>query len=296
MENRRRWMAYDWFMLIGALILLALLIVLMVGSNQPVPPTGITLPAYPAASFTWTYDAANQALLDPQGVQMYTLSADWTTWQPVIPAETQAALPSGYQLVQDPAAGWVIRYSDGTLLYTWDVQAFRWNAAQTAQAIGQQPVPGSTPLPAAAVAAAPTVAPTAVPTMAFAAAPGAAPTMSPSPATLETPAATEAPPAEAAAAPTSAADCQPPVPARLVVGKTARVLSALNMRSEPVIDDNILTRNSTGTVLTVLQGPVCVPHENSAYLWWQVESSDGTTGWSAENYSNGQGYFLEPIP
>jgi hypothetical protein len=92
------------------------------------------------------------------------------------------------------------------------------------------------------------------------------------------------------------AGCQPPVQARLVAGKTARTLSNLNLRSEPAIDDNILTVSLTGTVLTVLEGPVCVPYQGSAYLWWQVETPGGRTGWSAENYLNGLGYYLLPIP
>jgi hypothetical protein len=79
------------------------------------------------------------------------------------------------------------------------------------------------------------------------------------------------------------------------VGKNARVLSNLNLRSAPALTANILTVTPAGSVVMVLQGPVCVPYLNSAYLWWQVTNPDGVTGWSAENYLLGQRYYLEPI-
>jgi hypothetical protein len=81
-----------------------------------------------------------------------------------------------------------------------------------------------------------------------------------------------------------------------VIGGTARVLTNLNLRSAPEIANNIFKTHVTGTTLSVLQGPVCVPYQNSAYLWWEVEGPGGVTGWSAEAFLNGNGYFLEPVP
>jgi hypothetical protein len=260
MENNRHWIAYDWFKLLVALVLLVIWIILMLRPPQLAPTAGTNLPAYPPASFTWTYDAANHALLDPQGVRQFTLSADGKMWQPVIPAEAQTA--------------------------------------------SSQPAPSGTPLPTTAPTQAPTtitaatLATTATPTKISTSAPLATPAATETTTPAATAGATEAPTlaTTATAAATSAANCQAPAPARLVVGKTAKVLSNLNLRSEPKIDNNILVVNPAGAILKVLQGPVCVPYQNSAYLWWQVESPNGKTGWSAENYLNGRGYYILPVP
>lgn len=100
---------------------------------------------------------------------------------------------------------------------------------------------------------------------------------------------------ETPAAPVDDGSCLAPAPARLEVGKTARILTNLNMRSDPLIANNILVTNLAGEILKILGGPVCVPHEDSAYRWWQVENAAGTSGWSAENFLYGEGYFLEPV-
>lgn len=63
------------------------------------------------------------------------------------------------------------------------------------------------------------------------------------------------------------AGCKALAPTRLVPGKTARVLSNLNLREEPVIGKNIITTNPVRSVLKIQQGPVCVPYQNSTYLW-----------------------------
>ena len=96
--------------------------------------------------------------------------------------------------------------------------------------------------------------------------------------------------------PTADVSCQPAAPARLVVGQNARVASNLNLRSSPEIGSNLMRVNPVGTELKVLEGPQCVAHQGSAYLWWKVESPDGTQGWSAEATLNGSAYFLAPIP
>ncbi len=140
-----------------------------------------------------------------------------------------------------------------------------------------------------------TAPPTTIPTPSATVAPTNPPTEAPTTAPTNTPEnATPTPEAAPIASPTVA--CNPPAPSRLATGKNARTLGDLNLRSEPKIDNNILTVNPTGTTLKVLQGPVCVPYQGSAYLWWQVETSAGKTGWSAENYINGQGYYLKPLP
>lgn len=288
MPSLRRWIAYDWFKLAVALILLMLWVVFPRPPAVVSPAPAFNLPAYPWAGFTWRLDEAAKTLSDPNGVPLYRLSADGSLWQPVIPSDIQIKLPEGCQTVQNAFGGWELRDSSGRLLFSWDTEAFIWTTppeptatvptlAPTSTATAP-PTPASAPAPTAAAGTLiPPAAPTAIPTLA--------------------PTATRAPTLAPTATPTlPPAGCSAPAPARLTVGKTARVTSNLNLRREPVISDNIVMVNPVGAVLKVLQGPQCVEYQGSAYLWWQVESPDGTVGWSAEATLNGAFYFLEPIP
>ena len=90
--------------------------------------------------------------------------------------------------------------------------------------------------------------------------------------------------------------CAGALPSRLRVGDTARVTTSLNLRSEPGIGNNLIGANPTDALLKVIGGPVCLAHQGSAYVWWQVQSLDGLTGWSAEASLTGSFYFLEPVP
>ncbi len=156
-------------------------------------------------------------------------------------------------------------------------------AAPPTAAVASPPTPTPLPSPTTAPTAPPTEAPTSLPTPA----PTAAPTNAPE-AVTATP--------QAAPAATTAVECKAPSASRLVIGKNAMTLGDLNLRSEPKIGENILTVSVTGSTLKVLDGPVCVPYLDGAYLWWQVETSSGKTGYSAENYYNGLGYYLKPLP
>ncbi len=91
-------------------------------------------------------------------------------------------------------------------------------------------------------------------------------------------------------------DCPLALPPRLQVGKQARVITNLNMRSSPGIKNNWLLTNPRGTILDVIGGPVCTLYEGGAFLWWQVTNPAGKSGWSAEARQQGNGYFLEPLP
>lgn len=102
-------------------------------------------------------------------------------------------------------------------------------------------------------------------------------------------------PAESAP-PAQEPDCPLALPPRLQVGKQARVITNLNMRSSPGIKNNWLLTNPRGTILDVIGGPVCTLYEGGAFLWWQVINPAGKTGWSAEARQQGNGYFLEPLP
>lgn len=90
--------------------------------------------------------------------------------------------------------------------------------------------------------------------------------------------------------------CPTALASRLSDGMNVKTLRPLNQRSEPVINNNILRTNLSGTQLEIIDGPQCTPHLDRAYLWWQVKSSDNTTGWSAEGSLYGNNYFLEAVP
>lgn len=91
-------------------------------------------------------------------------------------------------------------------------------------------------------------------------------------------------------------DCPLALPPRLQVGKQARVITNLNMRSSPGIQNNWLLTNPRGTILDVIGGPVCTLYEGGAFLWWEVTNPAGKTGWSAEARQQGTSYYLEPLP
>jgi len=89
--------------------------------------------------------------------------------------------------------------------------------------------------------------------------------------------------------------CNPDVQSYLAVGLPARVLINLNMHTTPEMTDNVFDAIPAGQIVDVLQGPVCVPHLNGAYWWWEIRNAEGVTGWSVEATLNGAVYFLEPL-
>ncbi len=91
-------------------------------------------------------------------------------------------------------------------------------------------------------------------------------------------------------------DCPLALPPRLKVGGQARVITNLNMRSSPGIQNNWILTNPARTILDVIGGPVCTLYEGGAFLWWEVKNPAGKTGWSAEARQQGNFYFLEPLP
>ncbi len=82
---------------------------------------------------------------------------------------------------------------------------------------------------------------------------------------------------------------------RLTAGGQAKVMGAPTdppnrVRSEAVIADNIIGEIYPGTILKVLEGPVCV----SGLVFWKVQSTaiPGGVGWTAEG--DGAEFYLEP--
>lgn len=147
------------------------------------------------------------------------------------------------------------------------------------------PLATATPLPTATLAPTATQPPP-TPTPAAAA-------DTPTPEATPTAAAEEPAPAPEQAG--ASGDCSAAIPSQLSVGMKARVASNLNFRSSPGIENNLIRVHPVGTQLEITGGPVCVPHGNGVYRWWEVRSPDGSTGWSSEGTLEGKFYFLVPV-
>ena len=82
---------------------------------------------------------------------------------------------------------------------------------------------------------------------------------------------------------------------RLTAGGQAMVMGAPTdppnrVRAEALIGDNVIGEIFPGTILKVLEGPVCI----SGLVFWKVQSTviPGGVGWTAEG--DGTEYYLEP--
>lgn len=93
-------------------------------------------------------------------------------------------------------------------------------------------------------------------------------------------------------------DC-PSAITRIKIGDTVRVLLRLNFRHGPGLNWEIIQTNNSGTNLEVIGGPVCTTLLTDsglkAYLWWNVRTTDGMEGWSAEAPLINPYYFLDPV-
>lgn len=246
MDTQRRWIGYDTFKLIVALILLLLLVFLLLqppaplatGANEGNPVgTGAATQTQPAPTEAAPLQAADQA----------------TATQPAEPSITPT-----------------------TVLPTTTLP----------------PVPTATQVPPTA-----TPEPTAIPA-------------TPTPDSSAQTAATETPPVEATATETAAptatpqpqaaagspGDCPLAQPSRLATGQQAVVVANLNLREAAGMDKRILRVSLPNARVEIVGGPICIPHQNGAYLWWNVKTADGTTGWSAEAALSKNFYFLQPAP
>jgi len=87
--------------------------------------------------------------------------------------------------------------------------------------------------------------------------------------------------------------CAGLVERRLSIGGGSKVISqyGLSLKNQPATGNAGSTEVALlayGSMATVLDGPKC----NYGYIWWQLQLSDGTTGWAAEG--NNAEYFMEP--
>lgn len=95
--------------------------------------------------------------------------------------------------------------------------------------------------------------------------------------------------------PTATQDiCSLALKSRLDVGITVTVTTNLNFRASPGLDQEIKLVSLPGDRLEIIGGPICIPHLDGAYMWWQVQRTDGNIGWSAEGSLTRIYYFLEP--
>lgn len=79
---------------------------------------------------------------------------------------------------------------------------------------------------------------------------------------------------------------EPPPPAPAEVGPGAVVVvrgtggTGLNLRAQPTTQSRRVATLKEGTELTVLDGP----EEAGGYVWWQLQTADGTEGWGADRW------------
>jgi hypothetical protein len=92
------------------------------------------------------------------------------------------------------------------------------------------------------------------------------------------------------------ATCPGALKSFLKVGRAANVTTTLNMRSEPEFAGNLVATLTGDTKVVVIDGPVCAPFLDGAYVWWKVRLANGLTGWVVEGSLGGNTYFLRLLP
>ena len=240
MNTQHRWIGYDTFKLMIALILLVILS--MVFLRKPsVAATAIVTQDSQAAAVLPT-----QAPLSSTNTSVLTTATRKVqasaTGAPVLPTATPQPPPTSTSTIVPPTA-----------------------------------------TPAAEAQAAPTAPPE------LPAATKVPPTATPAAADLSTPTPITQPH-------TASVDCPLAQPSRLAAGTQALVLASLNLRKEAGIDKQIVRVILQNSKVEIVGGPICTPYQNGAYLWWNVKSADGITGWSAEASLGKSFYFLQPAP
>ena len=86
--------------------------------------------------------------------------------------------------------------------------------------------------------------------------------------------------------------CPGAPPSLVAVGMRARVTftdgTQLRIRRDPA--GSRYSAMDEGVEFNIVGGPACA----DGYTWWEVQTDDGTRGWSAEG--DADGYFMEPAP
>lgn len=82
---------------------------------------------------------------------------------------------------------------------------------------------------------------------------------------------------------------------RFRANDTARICTVGNrliIHETPGLYTPEVTRLHPGTLVTIIGGPIC----KEDYIWWKIETAEGTTGWAAEGSATGGAYYLCPDP
>ena len=72
----------------------------------------------------------------------------------------------------------------------------------------------------------------------------------------------------------------PPPSSKFAINDTFRVSQSTNLRSSASTAGSVVTTMGVGATGTVIGGPTSA----NGYIWWNVRLSNGTTGWSIENW------------
>lgn len=80
--------------------------------------------------------------------------------------------------------------------------------------------------------------------------------------------------------PADASPTEPPADtgSAFASGDTVTVTEAVNLRPNPSTEGDVLEVLDANTTLTITGGP----EEGESYVWWEVVTADGETGWIAE--------------
>ena len=84
-----------------------------------------------------------------------------------------------------------------------------------------------------------------------------------------------------------------PIPSRLAVGMLAFITEegvSNNLRAEPGLDAEVIGSLANGAEIRIVGGPEC--DDTNQIRWWEVESTDGQSGWTAEG--EGDDYYIRP--
>jgi len=72
----------------------------------------------------------------------------------------------------------------------------------------------------------------------------------------------------------------PPPDGKFDIGDAIRVTDTMNLRASPTTSASVVMSMPAGTTGTVIDGP----RNANGYIWWQIRTSGGTTGWAVENW------------
>jgi Predicted membrane-bound mannosyltransferase len=84
------------------------------------------IPAIPTANVTLSYDKASSQLVDPANTPYYVLDTTSKLWVPIVPASVSSMFKTQLLPSQDALGNWVLKTSDGAVVYQWDAASLTW--------------------------------------------------------------------------------------------------------------------------------------------------------------------------